>query len=118
LTGFYRSFGKPIGSVFNGQALKKDLFLGCLTFEAGTDRVNETSLITYERCTTSQKAGISICKNFLAIIITVFETHIAIISPLSTAAHKYHYSNYQQAQGTLTDYFVGYELEGGVIGAS
>ena len=41
----------------------KKFFLACLKLEDGTDRVTEMSVITYERCMTSQKAGMSICKN-------------------------------------------------------
>ena len=59
-----------------------------MNLEDGTDRVTEMSAIIYERCMTSQKAGMSTCKNISAIIITVFGSHIVIISPLSIPVHN------------------------------
>jgi hypothetical protein len=81
--------GQSVGSIFNYQSFKNEFFFGCLTLEDGNDRVNETSVITYESCMTSQKAGMSKCKNLSVIIIRVFDGHVVIISPLSTLAHKH-----------------------------
>jgi len=101
LTGFYQSFGTVNRLHLQRSSIKKKLFLDSLTLEDETDRVTETSVITYERCMASQKAGRSICTNFSVIIIKVFDAHIVIISPLSTPPHKYDYSYYQQVQVTL-----------------